>query len=166
MQTERRIQARQVILNSLLRRTLDGVLDPRFTGSAAVQLGALCWRRAKKGIEVLLVTSSEGRWILPKGWPIEGQTGAETALQEAWEEAGVKKCNGKPVAIGGFDCVKTLNDGSDVPCRISIYAVEVDKIVKSYPEKDRRKRRWVPIAKARELVSDEGLRNILGSFRA
>ena len=62
-----------------------------FRRPPVLQLAALCHRKTKRGHEVLLITSSHGRWILPKGWPIEGKSGRETALTEAWEEAGVKK---------------------------------------------------------------------------
>ncbi len=64
-------------------------LDTGFLGQirgAAV----MAWRMGDKGPEVLLITSREtGRWVLPKGWPMKGRSGAECALREAFEEAGV-----------------------------------------------------------------------------
>ena len=52
------------------------------------QFAALCYRRRKTGVEVLLVTSRDTkRWIIPKGWPMNGLTPANAAAQEAGEEA-------------------------------------------------------------------------------
>jgi 8-oxo-dGTP pyrophosphatase MutT (NUDIX family) len=54
------------------------------------QFGALCYRVRRGKTQILLITSrTRGRWIIPKGWPSEGLTPAQSALQEAWEEAGV-----------------------------------------------------------------------------
>ena len=57
---------------------------------SARQVAALVWRKAGPEPEILLVTSRiSGHWLLPKGWPMEGKSAAESALQEAFEEAGV-----------------------------------------------------------------------------
>ena len=65
-------------------------VEPVFRRPEFVQTAALCLRDSRKGPEVLLVSSlTSKRWILPKGWPMEGRTLAQAALQEAWEEAGV-----------------------------------------------------------------------------
>src|SRR3546814_3720198 len=55
------------------------------------QVGALPFRRSADGVlEVMLITSRDtGRWIIPKGWPMEGRSGPSAAQQEAFEEAGV-----------------------------------------------------------------------------
>src|SRR3984957_15454272 len=43
-----------------------------------------------RGNKICLVTSSNGkRWVVPKGLIDPGHTAAETALNEAWEEAGL-----------------------------------------------------------------------------
>ena len=47
--------------------------------TAILQIGALCLRDGQDGPEVMMVKSSRGRWIIPKGWPEDGQTDAETA---------------------------------------------------------------------------------------
>ena len=68
-------------------------------------------------IQVLLVTSrGSGRWILPKGWPMDGKTPAASAAQEAWEEAGV---DGTPDSrpLGLFSYNKSLDDADEgFPC--------------------------------------------------
>ena len=68
----------------------DATADP--TIDARTQYGALCWRMHRGKVEVLLITSRDtGRWVIPKGWPIDGLAPAQTAAREAWEEAGVEK---------------------------------------------------------------------------
>jgi 8-oxo-dGTP pyrophosphatase MutT (NUDIX family) len=53
------------------------------------QVGAVCYRIGKSGIEFLLVRTRAGRWIFPKGSVESGLTHAQSAALEAFEEAGV-----------------------------------------------------------------------------
>ena len=128
---------------------------------ALVQIAALCMRETKTGDEVLLVTSSNGRWILPKGWPIDGMSGSQTAMQEAWEEAGVKKARAAKEPVGTYEGRKTVDNGIERDCRVYVYAIMVDKLADKFPEKDKRKRNWVPFDRAAELIDDPDLANFL-----
>jgi len=135
----------------------------RHVAPTLVQLAALCWRRgaADGGVEVLLVTSSTGRWILPKGWPMSGKTPAQTAMTEAWEEAGVSKGKVSRRPVGSFIGLKRTLAGDDLSCQTKVYAVKVQKSVKEYPESDRRGLVWVSPALAVTMVTEDGLRDIL-----
>jgi 8-oxo-dGTP pyrophosphatase MutT (NUDIX family) len=53
------------------------------------QVAAVCYRIRKTGIEFLLVQTSGGRWIFPKGRAEPGLTHAQAAALEAFEEGGV-----------------------------------------------------------------------------
>lgn len=147
-----------------VRTALADAISPLFKRPPVLQLAALCHRDTERGREVLLITSSHGRWILPKGWPIDGKSGGETALQEAWEEAGVKKgkVTKKPVAV--YPTVKRTDDGPELPCQMSVYGVHVKDIANDFPEADRRDRRWVSFDEAQKLVDDDGLRDVLATF--
>ncbi|KQI68089.1 NUDIX hydrolase [Loktanella sp. 3ANDIMAR09] len=125
------------------------------------QVAALCHRKGEKGREVLLVTSSRGRWILPKGWPIDGLTDAEAAMQEAWEEAGVRKGSVSRKPVAKFLGAKRFSDGRQVPAKIKVYAIRVRETARKYPEHKRRDRRWVSLPKAAKLLSDKGFRKAL-----
>lgn len=149
---------------SSVRSALAETLGPIFRRPPVLQLAALCHRETDTGREVLLVTSSHGRWILPKGWPIDGKTGGETALQEAWEEAGVKTGQVTKVPVGTYPTVKRLDDGPELKCDMTVYAVQVQDVANDYPEADRRERRWVSLDKATEMVDDDGLRALLTTF--
>jgi 8-oxo-dGTP pyrophosphatase MutT (NUDIX family) len=66
---------------------MKGMSPAQFAAAATrpqPQFAALCWRHHGNAIEVLLVSSRETRrWVLPKGWPIDGLDGPQTAVQEA-----------------------------------------------------------------------------------
>jgi len=82
-------------------------------GEVRSQFAALCYRIKRGKVQVLLVTSrGSKRWIVPKGWPMEGKTPAASAKQEAWEEAGVY---GRSVGscLGVYSYAKDVNDNHD-----------------------------------------------------
>ncbi|MCC5972858.1 MAG: NUDIX hydrolase [Rubellimicrobium sp.] len=157
--------------------TLQPRLKPAVNGivhlpPAHSQLAALCWRvnpdaaaaddRDRR--EVLLVTSSSGRWILPKGWPISGKTAAQAAMIEAWEEGGVKKGKVSRRPLGSYMATKYTALGDEEPCILRVYAIKVSKTVDDYPEADRRDRIWVVPKLAAAMVIEDGLRDILKRF--
>lgn len=143
-------------------------LQPNTTHSAPLhaQLAALCWREVDGQREVLLVTSSTGRWILPKGWPIGGKRNSDTAKLEAWEEAGVRRGKVDRRPLGSFIAIKRTLAGDDEPCELQVFAIEVQKTVDDYPEKDVRDRVWVSPGVAATMVDEDGLRDIFAKFAA
>lgn len=129
-----------------------------------LQVAALCLRGAPGQREVMMVTSrGTGRWILPKGWPMVGKTLADTAAQEAWEEAGVR---GVPVLtpVGSYQAVKVLDDGRDLPCRVEVFEVAVTGLSDSYPEVGQRRRQWMLPSRAAGLVLEPGLKALLADL--
>lgn len=129
--------------------------------TAVSQVGALCLRDGDKGPQVMMVRSSRGRWIIPKGWPMDGSTDAETARAEAWEEAGVLKGKVSKAPVGSYMTQKRYDDGRKVPSHVSVYRIDVRKMTADYPEADIRKRKWVRLAKAAKKTTDKGLRRFL-----
>ena len=152
-------------MTSMLQSFWTGALRPFFQRPPALQVAALCHRQGKDGVEVLLVTSSSGRWILPKGWPIDGLSAAEAAKQEAWEEGGIKKGTPKETAIGSFLAEKRFDTGAVIPCETRVYPIDTAKVVSDYPEADRRDRIWVSPEQAATLVEEPGLQGILLKFQ-
>ena len=125
------------------------------------QFGAMCWRKRKNGHEVLLVTSRRSkRWILPKGWPVDGATPAEAAMTEAWEEAGVV---GKvqPVCLGIYSYFKDLDNDTDLPCVVAVFPVKVKSLAEDWPARKMRQRRWLSPKKAADLVQAPELAALL-----
>jgi 8-oxo-dGTP pyrophosphatase MutT (NUDIX family) len=143
-----------------------GAVRPLMKRPPALQVAALCHRQGDAGTEVLLVSSSSGRWILPKGWPIDGLTANEAAQQEAWEEGGVKKASSNVDGAQSFLGEKRFDNGSVIPCEIKVFPFKVKKISNDYPEAERRERMWATPDRAVELVDDPGLKQVLVDFSA
>jgi len=128
------------------------------------QIGALCYREKNGRIEILLITSrGTGRWIVPKGWPVKGQTHAGSASIEAFEEAGVEG-RAEPVCLGVFAYDKLQGNGSGTPLRVAVFPLRVRKLRRKFPEAGQRKRRWFSRKRAAELVSESALKDILRTF--
>ena len=139
----------------------DDYLRPMFQRPHRVQVAALCYRKTKSGKKVLLVTSrGTGRWIIPKGWPIRGKGSAQAAMQEAWEEAGVRG-RAKDAAIGSYTYAKTHDSGWAEPVEAAVYPVRVEALADDFPECRERQRRWVTPDEAANLVDEPELRDIL-----
>ncbi|MEP0091568.1 MAG: NUDIX hydrolase [Paracoccaceae bacterium] len=128
------------------------------------QFGALCWRKVGDKIQVLLVTSRRrGRWVVPKGWPVDGATPAQSAETEAYEEAGVK---GKAAqsCLGIFSYDKDLGEGEQLPCVVALFPIKVKKVLSNWPEQKERRRKWMSLKKAAKRVDDPELGAILAGF--
>jgi 8-oxo-dGTP pyrophosphatase MutT (NUDIX family) len=124
----------------------------------ARQVAALPWRLgAEGGLEFLLVTSRTSRhWLLPKGWPIPGKSGLESALQEAFEEAGIH-ARGPDTPLGRYAFIKVLHDLTELPCTMAVYGVGNIEEVEDWPEKGQRDRRWFTQADAVAIAFDFNL---------
>ncbi len=128
------------------------------------QFGALVYRIYNNKPQVLLVTSrGTGRWIIPKGWPLDGITPAQGAAQEAWEEAGVQ---GKPSdrCLGLYSYQKSIGAEREVPCLVMVYPIKAKKLARQYPEAGQRRRKWFSPKKAAARVAEAELAQILKSF--
>ncbi|WP_420410680.1 NUDIX hydrolase [Roseibium sp.] len=132
-----------------------------FRRPARLQIAALCVRENDGGREVLMVTSkSSRRWILPKGWPIMSRKPHRTAAIEAYEEAGVVgKARKKPFA--SFKSYKGADAGLRLKTDVLVYRVDVDEMVRNYPEKGKRTVTWVPVEKAIKMADEPGLAKVL-----
>ncbi len=138
------------------------IARPFFLRPQRVQCAALCTRVINDQTQVLLITSRDTRrWIIPKGWPIDGLDGAESARQEAWEEAGVRARRLGSEAIGQYTYDKTMNDGTALPVVTSVYLIEVAELADEYPEIGQRERQWFSPQDAAEKVIEPELSDLL-----
>lgn len=128
------------------------------------QFGAICYRVKDGKTQVLMVTSrTRKRWIVPKGWPVDGATPAEAAKREAFEEAGVEgKCVG--VCLGLYSYTKEQGEDG-LPCVVALYPLKVKNVLRKYPESSERKRKWFSPKKAATLVDSPELAQILKGFQ-
>lgn len=128
------------------------------------QIAALCYRIEKTKPRILLITSRGTRqWILPKGWIIAGEQPAQTAVTEAWEEAGARgTLLTRPVGL--FASIKEMDRAQDLPCVVVVYALRVASVSRRYPERSERKRKWVSRRKGASMVQNPELAKILREF--
>ena len=130
------------------------------------QYGAICWRMHRSKVEVLLITSRDtGRWVIPKGWPMDKRSPSEAAQQEAWEEAGVRGDIAK-TAIGRFNYVKMLTPKRSCECVVKVFALRVSELLDKFPERNERRRKWFAAEKAARMVVEPELRQLLAGVSA
>lgn len=151
---------------TMLMRSVENARQPSNAfGTTLQQYGALPWRVGRHGeVEVMLITTRQtGRWILPRGWPVKGKTPAQTATQEAFEEAGVVG-GVDPSPIGKYHYVKTLPDGSSNDCVVTLFSLQVRGTLVQWPEQSERKRRWHGLTEASQAASEEQLAALLATL--
>lgn len=128
---------------------------------SGTQYAALPYRMLGTGLEVLLVTSRRTRrWIVPKGWPVEGLQPAACAAAEALEEAGVTGVVEK-TSIGHYRYLKHHKSRPSEPCKVEVYALRVTQQRKSWAESQQRERRWYSVPEAAAAVDEPLLRLLI-----
>ncbi|MGJ8532782.1 MAG: NUDIX hydrolase [Alphaproteobacteria bacterium] len=130
------------------------------------QMAALPLRQSDSGDwRILMITSRDtGRWVLPKGWPMKGKNLRQAAEQEALEEAGViGQISKNP--IGVYHYLKRIEDGADIPCEVVLYPMRVTKLLRRWPERNERKRKWFSAKGAAKRVMEEDLKDLLVSIK-
>ncbi len=101
--------------------------------------------------EILLIRSRSGqRWIVPKGIREPNLSHAQSALKEAWEEAGIKGQVGD-TPLGRCNYRKWGGT-----CHLEVYPMEVTEQAEHWDE-DFRDRRWVSPKKAASLLRPKAL---------
>lgn len=130
-----------------------------------VQYAALPYRwRASAGIEVMLITSRDtGRWVIPKGWHKAGLGAPDCAAREAREEGGlVGRIDER--SVGHFRYKKRLADGTSVTCSVEVFALEVERQLKSWPERKERDTQWFALREAAAAVEEPQLAAMIRSL--
>ncbi len=129
------------------------------------QFGVLPYRLdPDKGVQFLLVTSRDtGRWVIPKGNPMPRLRGHETAMHEAYEEAGVDGDMSRE-PIGSFSYDKQRRSGDPVEARVTVYALLVTRQHFAWPERGQRNARWFDRRKAVLSVDEPELKALIESF--
>ncbi|MEM1361979.1 MAG: NUDIX hydrolase [Pseudomonadota bacterium] len=131
---------------------------------ARSQFGAVCYRLHKGKPQVLLITSRRsGRWVIPKGWPMPGETPSDAAATEAWEEAGVEG-RVHPLCLGIFSYRKFIDRRQSLPCAVAVFGLRVKRLARRFPEQGQRKRKWVSPKRAAQMVDEPELSQLLERF--
>lgn len=97
------------------------------------------------GPEILLITSrKKKRWIVPKGVVEPDLSPQDSALMEAFEEAGLRGRVAGP-ALGRYTYEKWGGT-----CTVEVFPMRVTETLSDWPEREFRTRRWLaPMSAAR-----------------
>lgn len=128
------------------------------------QSAVFAYRWRQREPEVVLVTSrSTRRWVLPKGNVEPGMTPAESAANEAFEEAGVLGTVGAQ-CIGSYTYVKA--DRSRLRrCHVQVFPMAVHTECGDWPERKERERVWMTPEQAAARVDEPELKALLTAAR-
>jgi 8-oxo-dGTP pyrophosphatase MutT (NUDIX family) len=120
------------------------------------QAATIAIRRKGRAIEVCLIRRRGSyTWGIPKGTIDPGYTPEETALNEAWEEAGLEgRLLGN--AIGTYEYEKWYTT-----LRVAVFVMEVVEEHAEWLESDIRVRRWTSLAQASSLLAEHPARPLL-----
>lgn len=114
------------------------------------QSGVIPYRLEPDGLEVLLIGSSKNtHWVIPKGIHEPGLSATESASQEALEEAGIR-------GVVGSSCIGTFHAWKwGAQCRVDVFPMEVtQEIDEADWEESHRSRRWLSVEEAKERLHD------------
>ena len=119
------------------------------------QSAAIPIRETDGHVEVLLVTTRKGHWIVPKGIIEPGLGSADSARAEAREEAGVDgSIEGPP--LGRF----TYEKWGGTPS-VEVFVLRVHEVASAWLEDSFRTREWVSVDEAVRRVELSGLKDCL-----
>lgn len=111
---------------------------------------------SNNSLEILMIKrSSETLWGIPKGMIDGGNTARQTAIIEAFEEAGLRG-DLLDKDLGMFDYEKNGRT-----CRVRVYALHVREELNEYDEVGFRERRWFAPEKAAEIAAREPVKDMI-----
>lgn len=119
------------------------------------QSAVIPFRRRRGQLEVLLITSSSNkRWVIPKGDKEPELSPRKSAAREALEEAGIEgSVSGESVGSYAYE------KGGDL-CRVRVFTMAVEVIHDKWQE-SYRERRWLDLREAVRRVDEKGLKRLL-----
>ncbi len=134
--------------------------------STGIQYAALPYRFEGRMMRILLITSRETRrWVIPKGWPMNGLKPQDAAAVEAAEEAGlIGTIESTP--LGSYRYMKRLKDGEAVAVQVIVFPFLVEAQVESWKEQDQRSLQWFGYRTAASRVTEPSLKRLIREFGA
>ena len=122
------------------------------------QSAVIPYRKHDDGtIEIMLVTTREGNWTIPKGIIEDDLSPRSSAAKEALEEAGISgKVKKKKVGTYSY---KKLGEGYFV----KVYKMKVKKVFSKWDEEHFRERLWIPIKNVSKFIKHKNLLSIINN---
>ena len=129
-----------------------------------IQYAALPYRRRGGKLLILLISSRRTRrWIIPKGWPIEGRKPQEAAAIEAHEEAGIEG-EVSEAPLGSYRYLKEVKDGQSLAVQVIVFPLAVEGLADRFKEAGQRNTAWFQYRHAATLVAEPALRRLILDF--
>lgn len=119
------------------------------------QSGVIPYRKHNGDIEVLIISTRNANWTIPKGIIELNHTPQESALKEAVEEAGVWGLVDDEKA-GSYKYKKW-----DGVCKVKVYKMRVTKVLTKWEEDNFRDRLWVPLFEVPKSIKHKKLVKII-----
>ncbi len=114
------------------------------------QSGVIPYRLKDKEMQIMLISTRSGKnWTIPKGIVEERLEDSESAIKEAFEEAGL---------IGNLD--ETISWQFRFRkwggiCDVKLYPMKVEKELKEFPERKEREKKWLNYKDAAKRIKFE-----------
>jgi 8-oxo-dGTP pyrophosphatase MutT (NUDIX family) len=129
-----------------------------------IQYAALPYRLRGSKLSVLLISSRRTRrWVIPKGWPMEGRKPHEAAAVEAEEEAGVLGAIAEQ-PLGSYRYLKAVKDDQTLAVQVLVFPLAVEDHVPAFKEQGQRVVGWFSYRHAASLVAEASLRRLILEF--
>jgi 8-oxo-dGTP pyrophosphatase MutT (NUDIX family) len=117
-------------------------------------------------VRILLITSRETRrWVIPKGWPMDGLLPAEAAAAEAAEEAGIIGAVERQ-PIGSYRYEKRLKRAQSTAVQVIVFPFQVERQAEAWKEQGEREQAWFGPAGAARRVAEPSLKRLILDFGA
>jgi ADP-ribose pyrophosphatase YjhB (NUDIX family) len=131
-----------------------------------IQYAALPYRLTGRRLSILLISSRRTRrWIIPKGWPMEGRAPHEAAALEAEEEAGIVGAIAEQ-PLGSYRYLKHVKGGDTLAVQVLVFPMAVEGQVAAFKEAGQRVASWFDHRHAAGLVAEPSLRRLILDFGA
>lgn len=122
------------------------------------QSAVIPFRKVGDEIEILLIRNRKNKkWIIPKGIIEDNLSSRESAIKEAYEEAGIKG-NLIKGRIGKYKYKKWGGK-----CKVKVYALQVQTIFDSW-EEDYRDRIWIKSNSIDRYSNDQNFRLLVNKL--
>jgi 8-oxo-dGTP pyrophosphatase MutT (NUDIX family) len=131
-----------------------------------IQYAALPYRIEAGQLWILLITSrGTKRWVIPKGWPMNGRRPQDAAATEAAEEAGIIG-EVEDAPLGSYRYDKRLKGDDTSAVQVIVFPFLVQAQAEDWKEQGQRVFEWFRYQRAAALVAEPALRNIIRDFGA
>jgi 8-oxo-dGTP pyrophosphatase MutT (NUDIX family) len=131
-----------------------------------IQYAALPYRIDARQLWIMLITSRDTkRWVIPKGWPMNGLKPQDAAAIEAAEEAGIIG-EVEDAPLGSYRYDKRLKSDDTTSVQVTVFPFRVQAQADDWKERGQRVFEWFRYQDAAALVAEPTLRHIIRDFGA